>query len=162
VSSDSTRPEDRIVAALRAAGLTVATAESCTGGGIAARITSVPGSSVVFPGGVVAYANDAKARLLGVPEETLATVGAVSEESAAAMAEGAARLFGANLAVASTGIAGPGGGTARKPVGLVYLAVHGPAGTVVARHQFPGDRAAVTAAAVEAALAMMESVVGSR
>lgn len=152
----------RVVAALREAGLTVATAESCTGGGIAARITSVPGSSVVFPGGVIAYANDVKTSLLGVPDTLLSSVGAVSEECAAAMAEGAARLFGAGLAVASTGIAGPGGGTARKPVGLVYLAVTGPGGTIVARHQFAGDRAAVTEAAVEAALAMVESEVGRR
>ncbi len=159
----ATRAEHRIVAALRVEGTTIATAESCTGGGIAARITSVPGSSEVFPGGIVAYANGTKARLLGVPEDILASVGAVSEECARAMAEGAVRLFGADLAVASTGIAGPGGGTPRKPVGLVYLATCGPAGTVVSRHQFPGDRAAVTAAAIEVALALvLESMDGRR
>jgi PncC family amidohydrolase len=105
--------------------VTLATAESCSGGGVAARVTSVAGSSIYFLGGVVAYANDAKADVLGVPRTILETRGAVSPECAAAMAEGARRLFGATLAVSTTGIAGPGGGTPRKPVGLVYLALAG-------------------------------------
>jgi nicotinamide-nucleotide amidase len=138
-----------------AAGVTLATAESCSGGGVAARITSVAGSSDYFLGGVVAYGNDAKADVLGVPRALLETRGAVSAECAAAMAEGARRLFGATLAVSTTGIAGPGGATPRKPVGLVYLGLAGPAGTRVEQHRFAGDRAAVTAAAVERALALL-------
>jgi PncC family amidohydrolase len=137
--------------------LTVATAESCSGGGVTLRMTSVPGSSAYVLGGIVAYANEAKIALLGVPPEMLATHGAVSAECARAMAEGARRAFGADLAVATTGIAGPGGATAGKPVGLVYLAVAGPEGTPaeVERHHFPGDRAAVVAAAVEGALRLL-------
>lgn len=139
------------------AGVSLATAESCSGGGVAARITSVAGSSAYFLGGVVAYANDAKADVLGVPRDLLETRGAVSAECVTAMAEGARRLFGATLAVATTGIAGPGGATARKPVGLVYLALASPAGTFVEKHQFAGGRAAVTEAAVERALALLVS-----
>src|SRR5687768_12710205 len=104
-------------------GVTVATAESCTGGNVAHQITGIPGSSDYFLGGVVSYANDVKRDVLGVPEAILANPGAVSAPCARAMAEGARRLMGADLAVATTGIAGPLGGTARKPVGLVYLAV---------------------------------------
>ncbi|HET7092829.1 MAG TPA: CinA family protein [Thermomicrobiales bacterium] len=149
-------PEQRLNDRLAAgAGITLATAESCSGGGVAARITAVSGSSNYFLGGVVAYANDAKADVLGVPRPVLETRGAVSAECAAAMAEGARRLFGATLAVSTTGIAGPGGGTPRKPVGLVYLALAGPAGTRVERRQFAGDRAAVTDAAIERALALL-------
>ena len=135
--------------------VTIAAAESCSGGGVAHRITSVAGSSEYFLGSIVAYANAAKHDLLGVPEEILASPGAVSEPCARAMADGARRVFGADFAVATTGIAGPGGGTARKPVGLVYLAVAGPDGTTVQEHRFGGDRGAVTAAAVEAALAFL-------
>jgi PncC family amidohydrolase len=135
--------------------VTLATAESCSGGGVAARVTSVAGSSIYFLGGVVAYANDAKADVLGVPRTILETRGAVSPECAAAMAEGARRLFGATLAVSTTGIAGPGGGTPRKPVGLVYLALAGADGARVEERRFAGDRAAVTAAAVERALSML-------
>ncbi|HEU0116876.1 MAG TPA: CinA family protein [Thermomicrobiales bacterium] len=148
-------PEKRLNDLLAAAGATLATAESCSGGGVAARVTSIAGSSVYFLGGVVAYANEAKADILGVPRDVLATRGAVSAETAAAMAEGARRLFGATLAVSTTGIAGPGGGTRRKPVGLVYLALAGPNGTHVERHRFAGDRAAVTNAAIERALALL-------
>ena len=122
---------------------------------MAGRITAVAGSSAYFLGGVVAYANSAKCDLLGVSADTLASRGAVSAECARAMAEGARRVFGADLAVATTGIAGPGGGTARKPVGLVFLAAAGPGGVTVAEHHFPGDRAAVTAAATEAALRLL-------
>jgi PncC family amidohydrolase len=134
---------------------TLATAESCTGGNVAARITSVAGASDYFLGGIVAYANDAKAKLLGVSPQTLATRGAVSAESAREMAEGARRAFAADLAVATTGIAGPDGGTARKPVGLVYIALAGPDGTQVEEFHFPGGRAVVTDAATEAALLML-------
>ena len=134
---------------------TLATAESCTGGAVAARVSSVSGSSAYFLGGVVAYANSAKRDILGVPGEMLETLGAVSPECATAMAEGARRLYGATFAVSTTGIAGPTGGTRRKPVGLVYLALAGPDGTTVEGHVFPGDRAAITAAAASRALELL-------
>ena len=135
--------------------ITVAVAESCTGGAVTARIVSVAGSSNYLRGGIVAYANDAKHRLLGVSETILANPGAVSAECAAAMAEGARRAFGADIAVSTTGIAGPGGATARKPVGLVYIGLATPTGSHVDEHHFPGDRAAVIAAATEAALQLL-------
>ncbi len=108
---------------LKEAGLTLATAESCTGGLIAHRITNVAGSSAYFLGGVVAYAYDVKERVLGVAHGTLYDHGAVSAETALAMADGARRLLGADVAIAATGIAGPGGGLPNKPVGLVYIAL---------------------------------------
>jgi len=127
-------------AALRAAGATVAVAESCTGGLVASRITDVPGSSDYFLGSVVAYANEIKQRVLGVPAETLEAHGAVSEETALAMATGVRGLYGADYAVATTGIAGPGGGGDGKPVGLVYLAVADAEGAVCLRQNWPGTR----------------------
>jgi nicotinamide-nucleotide amidase len=135
--------------------LTVATAESCTGGGVAAALTSLAGSSDYVMGGIVSYSNAAKANLLGVSQEILDTRGAVSPECARAMAEGARRALGTDLAVSTTGIAGPGGGTARKPVGLVYIAVADHEGATAVEHHFSGDRVAVTSAATEAALAML-------
>ncbi len=155
-ASPSARPEARLNASLTAnPRLTVAAAESCTGGGVAHRITAVAGSSAYFLGSVVAYANSAKAALLGVPWEILECPGAVSEPCARAMAEGARRAFGADVAVSTTGIAGPGGGTPRKSVGLVYIAVAGPAGIVCEEYHFLGDRASVVAAAAEAALDLL-------
>jgi PncC family amidohydrolase len=133
----------------------LATAESCTGGGVAARITSISGSSEYFQGGIVAYSNEAKASLLGVSQETLATRGAVSAECAREMAEGARRALHAEFAVATTGIAGPGGATARKSVGLVYIALAGPDGVAVDEFHFPGGRRVVTDAATDAALLML-------
>ncbi len=135
--------------------VTFAVAESCTGGAVTARIVSIAGSSNYLLGGIVSYSNDSKQRLLGVSEEILAHRGAVSAECAEAMAEGARRLFGADIAVSTTGIAGPGGATGRKPVGLVYLALVTPDGVETQEHQFPGDRAAVIAAATEAALQLL-------
>jgi PncC family amidohydrolase len=135
--------------------ITVATAESLTGGNVSARITAISGSSSYFLGGIVAYSNAAKASLLGVAEETLATRGAVSAECAREMAEGARRAFGADLAVATTGIAGPSGATERKPVGLVYIALAGPDGVTTEEFRFPGGRAVVTDASTEAALLML-------
>jgi nicotinamide-nucleotide amidase len=135
--------------------LTVAAAESLTGGNVSARITAIAGSSGYFLGGIVAYSNTAKAALLGVSEETLATCGAVSAECAREMAEGTRRAFGADLAVATTGIAGPGGATERKPVGLVYIALAGPNGVTIEEFRFPGGRAVVTDASTEAALRML-------
>lgn len=116
------------------------TAESETGGLVAARLTSVPGASDVFVGSVVAYANEVKEAALGVPGELLAAHGAVSAEVAQAMARGARERLGADVAVAVTGIAGPGGGTEEKPVGLVYLHAEGPDGRAAREFTFPGDR----------------------
>jgi len=124
----------------RELGLTLATAESCTGGLVAALLTEIPGSSDVFLGSVVAYANEVKAASLGVPEEILARHGAVSAETAAAMAAGARERLGADAAIATTGVAGPGGGTPEKPVGLVYTAVAGPMGERVDELRLPGSR----------------------
>jgi PncC family amidohydrolase len=119
----------------------VATGESCTGGLVAERLTRVPGSSGWFRGGAVAYANEAKTALLGVPAETLAREGAVSEATAGALARGAADRFGTGWGIGITGVAGPGGGTADKPVGLVHIAVSAPDGAVTHRASvFPGDR----------------------
>ena len=106
----------------RVGGLTLATAESCTGGLVVAVLTSVPGSSAVVEGGLVTYANAAKAKFLGVPDDVLAEHGAVSEQVARAMAEGALERMGVDIAVSTTGIAGPGGGSRSKPVGLVHFA----------------------------------------
>ena len=138
---------------LRAQKRTLALAESCTGGMIAQLVTDVAGSSDYFVGGLVAYANSAKAGLLGVSEETLRRHGAVSEESAREMAHGARSDFGADVALAVTGIAGPGGGSEEKPVGTVYFALAGPNGDTYARRRsFGGDRATVRRAAALAGL----------
>lgn len=142
-------------ASRRGARFTIATAESCTGGDVARRIIRIGGSSAYFIGSVVAYANDVKQRVLGVPEAILANPGAVSEPCARAMAEGVRILMGTDLAVSTTGIAGPDGGTARKPVGLVYIALAHAGGTIVEEHHFPGDRAAVIEAATERALTLL-------
>jgi PncC family amidohydrolase len=135
--------------------ITVATAESCTGGYIAHQITRHAGSSAYFLGGVVSYANHVKQQVLGVPAAVLASPGAVSEPCALAMADGVRRLLGADLAVATTGIAGPTGGTARKPVGLVYIALATAGSTMVEEHLFPGDRVAVIEAATRRALELL-------
>ena len=147
---------ERLLAVCQARGLRVATAESCTGGLIAACLTEVAGSSDVVDRGFVTYSNEAKRDLLGVPDKVLMRVGAVSEEVARAMAEGALDRSDADLAVAVTGIAGPGGGTVTKPVGLVHHACAGPGGAVSHRRVvYEGDRGAVRLATVETALAML-------
>lgn len=120
--ADCIAAAETLLARCREAGLTLATAESCTGGLVAAALTAVPGSSDVFERGFVTYSNAAKAEMIGVPDSLIAREGAVSEGVARAMAEGALAASRADLAVAVTGIAGPGGGTAQKPVGLVHLA----------------------------------------
>jgi nicotinamide-nucleotide amidase len=129
-----------VLAALRQRGQTLAVAESCTGGGLGAALAAVPGASDVFLGGVIAYANSVKQQLLGVPAGTLAAHGAVSDPVALAMAEGACRVTGADWAIAVTGVAGPGGGSADKPVGLVHIAIVGPAGSSSAAVRFGASR----------------------
>jgi nicotinamide-nucleotide amidase len=136
----------------RERGLTLVTAESCTGGLVAARLTSIPGSSEVFLGSVVAYTNELKERELGVGREVLEEHGAVSAEAARAMAHGARERLGADVAVAVTGIAGPGGGTEQKPVGLVHLHAVGPSGEKARRIDLPGDREMIRGRATAAAL----------
>ena len=135
--------------------ITLGTAESCTGGLIGGTLTAVSGSSSVVLGGIISYANSVKSGVLGVPEETLATVGAVSPETAKAMAEGARRVLASDLAVAVTGIAGPGGGSTDKPVGLVYVAVATKDGTEITKNIFDGDRNSVREKTVAKALAML-------
>ena len=136
----------------RERGLSLATAESCTGGLVAARLTSVPGSSDAFRGGIVAYADEVKAAELGVPAELLDQHGAVSEEVARAMAAGARERLAADVAVAVTGVAGPGGGTPEKPVGLVFLHASGPHGELARRLDLPGDRDMIRGRATAGAL----------
>ena len=151
-SRDERTIEEHVLSLCRARRLTLATAESCTGGMVAARLTSIPGSSDVFLGAVVAYADDVKKQQLDVPEEILAAHGAVSAEAAEAMARGARNRLGADVAVAVTGIAGPDGGTAEKPVGLVYLHAEGPDGGVGREFSFPGDRDSIRARSAVGAL----------
>ncbi len=140
----------------RRAGLRIATAESCTGGLVAAALTAIAGSSDVVERGFVTYTNEAKEQQLGVPRLALLAYGAVSEPVARAMAEGALRESLADVAVSVTGIAGPGGATADKPVGLVHFGAARRGGaTLVERHVFPGDRDAVRAAALATALALL-------
>jgi nicotinamide-nucleotide amidase len=155
---DERSVEALVLDACRERGLSLATAESCTGGLVAARLTSVPGSSDVFLGAVVAYADEVKARELDVPEEMLERHGAVSSEAADAMAAGARARLGADLAVAVTGIAGPGGATPEKPVGLVYLHAEGPDGSLARRLDLPGDRDAIRARATVAALHLVRTL----
>jgi PncC family amidohydrolase len=138
-----------------AAGWTVATAESCTGGMIADTLTDIPGSSGYLLGGIVAYADEVKARQLDVPAEVIAAHGAVSAQVARAMALGARQRFGATFAVSVTGIAGPDGGSEAKPVGLTYVALAGPVGVEVRRFVWTGDRAANKSASTRAALSML-------
>jgi PncC family amidohydrolase len=140
---------------LRARGLTLALAESCTGGLIAHRITNVPGSSDYFLGGVVSYSNDAKEHILGVQHRTLLAYGAVSEPTVREMARGARRIFGADLAVSVTGIAGPTGGTPDKPVGLTFVGLSAPDGEWCERHTWHGDRETNKARSAEAALDLL-------
>ena len=146
---------EKLVELLKAQGLTCATAESCTGGGVGSAITAVPGSSAVFAGGVISYSNEVKAEVLGVSRDDLARVGAVSSEVAAQMAEGARRLLKTDMAVSLTGIAGPDGGTETKPVGLVWFGLATKAGVRTEKAIFRGDRAQVRAQAVTHALGML-------
>lgn len=142
----------RVAELLRRRGETVAVAESCTGGWLGRELTSEPGASDVFWGGVIVYANSAKRELAGVPAELLEAHGAVSEPVAVSLAEGIRRRAGADWSVAITGIAGPEGGSVAKPVGTVWIAVAGEEGTTAMQRQLAGDREDVRAAAVDAAL----------
>ena len=145
---------EKLVCALISSGETVSTAESCTGGLIGGAITSVSGASAVFEQGFITYANSAKEKLLGVSRETLETLGAVSPDTAFQMAEGVCRASGSHIGIAVTGIAGPGGGTPEKPVGLVYISVCYKGKTHVFECHFSGDRNAVRTATVFTALTL--------
>jgi nicotinamide-nucleotide amidase len=159
--------DDRTVAEIvldlcRSRGLTLAAAESCTGGLVSARLTAVPGSSDVFLGGVVSYANDVKEHALGVPRELLERHGAVSAEVAKAMAEGVRERLGAEVGVSVTGVAGPGGGSEEKPVGLVFLHVTGPDGEEARRSELPGDREMIRGRATAASLHLVRRLLENR
>ena len=154
-SSDGRTIDDLVADGLRKRGLTLAVAESCTGGLLGARLTERPGSSDYFLGGVISYANTVKMALLDVPAGMLAQYGAVSEEVAGAMAEGARAATGADCALAVSGVAGPDGGTPDRPVGLVFVACSGPRLTQVVRGLYPGDRASVRDYSVSAALHLL-------
>ncbi|MDH3231855.1 MAG: CinA family protein [Alphaproteobacteria bacterium] len=148
-----------LLARFGAENLKLAIAESCTGGLIAAVLTELAGASHVFERGFVTYSNEAKTELLGVAADLIASHGAVSAEVAGAMAQGAVDRSHADIAVAVTGVAGPGGGSAEKPVGLVFVAgVRRGAATHVERHVFPGDREQIRVATVRAALALALSL----
>jgi nicotinamide-nucleotide amidase len=160
-ATDESSLAERLVHALRARGRRVAVAESCTGGLLGGRITDVPGSSDVFEGGVIAYANAVKLRELDVAEAVLDAEGAVSEPVACAMAEAARARFGTDYGIGVTGIAGPGGGTPEKPVGLVWFAVAGPDGTRAHRSIFPGSREEIRARAAQTALYLLYRRLGA-
>jgi nicotinamide-nucleotide amidase len=158
-SRDETGTAELVLSLLRERGLTLATAESCTGGLVSVRLTDVPGSSDVFTGGIVAYSNEVKAAQLGVSEEVLREHGAVSAETAAAMAQGARERLGADVAVSVTGVAGPEGGTEEKPVGLVFMHASGPTGEKQLRFDFPGDRETIRGRSAVAALHLVRRLV---
>ncbi|MCR4903135.1 MAG: CinA family protein [Butyrivibrio sp.] len=144
-----------LVEQLKKEGMTITTAESCTGGLIAAAITDVPGSSEVFKRAFITYCDEAKHEMLGVSEEVLRTETAVSERVASEMAEGAAKAAKADCAISVTGIAGPGGGSADKPVGLVYIGIYVKGKKLVVKHVFEGTRSEVREQAVRSAVHSM-------
>ena len=154
-STDGRTVDDLIADELRSRGLTVAVAESCTGGLLGSRITARPGSSDYFVGGVISYSDQSKMDLLQVPPDMLMQYGAVSEQVAGAMADGAREALRADFALSVTGVAGPDGGTPEKPVGLVYLGCAGPDGTQVRRGSFPGDRESVRTFSATSALHLL-------
>jgi len=155
-SDDGSHVDDQVAAMLVEQGLSVAVAESCTGGLLLGRLTDLAGSSAYLRGGVVAYANEVKVELVGVPAELIEAHGAVSEEVAVALAEGARRVVGADIGIGVTGVAGPGGGTEEKPVGLVWLALVGPDGRrIVRRADQRGTRADVRERATTSALHLL-------
>ena len=143
-------------------GLTLGTAESCTGGMVAARLTSIPGASEVFRGSVIAYSDDVKVAELAVPAELIAEHGAVSAEVATAMAKGVRERLGVDVGVAVTGVAGPGGGTETKPVGLVFVHASGPGAEKAVRTELPGDRDMIRGRATAASLHLLRRLLESR
>ncbi|XOQ26705.1 MAG: CinA domain-containing protein [Mitsuokella multacida] len=147
--------EEKTGRLLLAQKLTIACAESCTGGLLTSRLTDIAGSSAYVMGSVVSYTNRIKEALVGVRHETLAAHGAVSEETAREMAEGIRSVIKTDIGVGITGIAGPGGGTAKKPVGLVFIAVSGPQGTIVKENHFSGTRLEVKRQTTDTALTMV-------
>lgn len=147
--------EEKIVHLLKEKGYTVTTAESCTGGLLAGRLLNVSGASAVYNEGHITYSNEAKERLLGVSSKTLATYGAVSSQTATEMALGAAKVAKANVGLSTTGIAGPGGGTKEKPVGLVYVGCAINGSVEVQECHFTGSREEVRNAAVEETLQLL-------
>lgn len=153
------RLPDMVGQMLCAKGYTISCAESCTGGLLTSMLTDVPGSSAYVMGSVVSYSNDVKSRILHVAEGTLAAHGAVSPETARAMAEGVRNLMQTDVGVGITGIAGPGGGSPEKPVGLVYIAVSTLGKTSVEKNVFSGVRAEIKRAAVNKALAMVQEMI---
>lgn len=162
-SADLRRLATEVLETCRAHGLTIATAESCTGGLVASCLTEIAGSSDVVDRGFVTYSNAAKVELLGVALATLEQHGAVSAETAGEMLEGALARSPADLVVAITGIAGPGGGSAAKPVGLVFIGVQRQGwDAVIERHVFSGDRAAVREASLQRALALLLAAAADR
>lgn len=148
--------EERIIKKLEKMGLSATTVESCTGGLLAGRLLNAPGASSVYKQGYITYSNEAKEKLAYVSHDTLKAYGAVSAQTAQEMAVGAAKAAGADAALATTGIAGPGGGTAQKPVGLVYIGCYLNGKTTVEEHVFAGERAVVRSQSVEAALRLLE------
>jgi PncC family amidohydrolase len=152
-------PEERVRKVLTENGRTLATAESCTGGLLGDRITGVPGSSAYYMGGVIAYANEVKENLLGVSKETMIAHGAVSEETALEMARGVRKALQADYGLSVTGVAGPGGGSPEKPVGLTWVGVSGPEGDRAAKFIYPGDRDQNKHAAVDSVLELLLKVV---
>jgi PncC family amidohydrolase len=147
--------EDEVIRRCTERGVTLSLAESCTGGQIGSLLVDVAGSSKVFAGGITAYHNAPKRELLNVPRELLAEHGAVSAEAVAAMAEGARAAFNTTLAIGASGSAGPGGGSADKPSGTVFIGLASPAGTVVERHLFSGSRRAYKMQVAEAGLSLV-------
>jgi PncC family amidohydrolase len=155
MQSQETELEKQIGELLSERGWTLAVAESCTGGLLGHRITNVSGSSSYFQGGVISYSNEVKESILSVPEETLIEHGAVSEETAQAMAQGARRLLGTDVALSVTGVAGPTGGTPEKPVGLVYVGLAAEGADLWEKHIWQGDRAENKQQSAEAALNLL-------
>jgi nicotinamide-nucleotide amidase len=160
-AEDVTDMAEAILERCRTAGLTIAVAESCTGGLLGARLTAIPGSSDVVLGGVIAYHNDVKQQLLGVPANELAEHGAVSEVVARQMASGVRALVGARVGIAITGVAGPGGGTEEKPVGTVWMAVDVGGEVRAHRSVFVGDRGEIRFRASQFALELLRRMLAA-
>ena len=157
MKNDDNLPTDFWSKNLIKSGQTLACAESCTGGGLSARITDIPGISAVFQGGVIAYDNAVKSGVLQVPVEELEQQGAVSQPVAEAMALGVRQLLSTDFALSTTGVAGPGGGSADKPVGLVWMAIAGPQGVRSEKRLFSGNREQIRAQAIEYSLQMLNT-----